>query len=121
MWRLALATALTIPLAGCGWIGNTFSFVGDSFGFGGGNANLPFRASASPGEDRRDLVVSVAVPTAVPLDDFRESARFPVTRYCLENFGTSEADWVTDPASVDWAVTRTTDGARLQARCTGRA
>jgi hypothetical protein len=44
-----------------------------------------------------------------------------VTRYCLATFGTSEADWATDPATGDWAVTRTENGAVLQARCTGRA
>jgi hypothetical protein len=57
----------------------------------------------------------------VALDDLRESARFPVTRYCIANFGTSQADWALDPATGDWAVTRTENGALLQARCTGRA
>jgi len=118
--RVALAFALTLPLAGCGWLSNTFGSVGETFGFGD-DGGLPFRASADPGEDRRNLLVSVAVPATVPLEDFRESARFPVTRYCLANYGTSEADWATDPATGDWAVTRTTEGVRLQARCTGRA
>jgi hypothetical protein len=118
--RVALALALTLPLAGCGWLSNTFGSIGETFGFGD-DGGLPFRASVNAGEDRRDLLVSVAVPAAVPLEDFRESARFPVTRYCLTTYGTSEAAWAVDPATGDWAVVRTTEGARLQARCTGRA
>jgi hypothetical protein len=72
-----------------------------------------------PGEDRRDLVVTVAVPPAVPLEEFRESARFPVTRYCIETFGSSEADWAADSATGDWAVARSETAASLGARCTG--
>jgi hypothetical protein len=117
--RVVLAFALTLPLAGCGWLSNTFGSLGESFGFGD-DGGLPFRASVDAGEDPRDLVVSVPAPASVPLADFRESARFPVTRYCLTTFGTSEADWTTDPTG-DWAVVRTENGARLQARCTGRA
>jgi hypothetical protein len=85
--RVALALGLVLPLAGCGWLTETFGF--------GDDGGLPFRASIDAGEDPRDLVVAVAVPATVALTDFRESARFPVTR--------------------------TTEGARLQARCTGRA
>jgi hypothetical protein len=114
MVRAALILALLVPLAGCGWIRDTFSF-------GGGDAPTLFRGSVKAGEDRRDLAVTVAVPPGATLDDFRESARFPVTRYCIETYGTSEAEWATDPTTGDWAVARTTDAALLQARCTGRA
>jgi hypothetical protein len=120
MRRAVLALGLAVPLSGCGWLSDTVSSVGESFGFGD-DGGLPFRASVDPGEDPRDLLVSVQVPPNVPLDDLRESARFPVTRYCLANFGTSEADWAIDAATADWALTRTTEGARLQARCIGRA
>jgi hypothetical protein len=118
--RVALALGLVLPLAGCGWLTETFGSIGEAFGFGD-DGGLPFRASVDAGEDPRDLVVAVAVPATVALADFRESARFPVTRYCIATYGTSEADWAMDPATGDWAVTRTTEGARLQARCTGRA
>ena len=112
------ALGLFLALPGCGWIGETFSGVGRAFGFGD-DGGLPFRAAARPGEDRRDLAVTVTVPASVPLEDFRESARFPVTRYCIETFGTSEADWAIDPARGDWAVARTETTAALSARCTG--
>jgi hypothetical protein len=60
--RVALILALTLPLAGCGWLSNSFAFVGDAFGFGAGGEGLPFRATASQGDDPRDLVVSVRRP-----------------------------------------------------------
>ena len=44
-----------------------------------------------------------------------------MTRYCIANYGTSQADWVIDPQTEDWAVTFTESGALLQARCMGRA
>ena len=65
--------------------------------------------------------MTVPVGSGVALDDFRESARYPVTRYCIANYGTSQADWVIDPQTKDWAVTFTENGALLQARCMGRA
>jgi hypothetical protein len=110
----ALGVLLVLPLAGCGWLGNTFSF-GD-----GAVVATPYRATVRAGEDRRDLTVTVAGAANVPLEDMRESARYAVTRYCIENFGKSEAAWATDPATQDWAVARTENGAVLEARCTGR-
>ncbi len=121
MARVALVVALTLPLAGCGWLSNAFGGIGAAFGFGGGGEGLPYRATVAKGEDPRDLIVTVPAQPTVELDAFRESARFPVTRYCLNTFGTSQADWTIDPATRDWAVTWTTNGALLQARCMGRA
>lgn len=109
---------LIVALPGCGWIGDRFTGVGRALGFGD-DGGLPFRAAARPGEDRRDLAVTVTVPASVPLEEFRESARFPVTRYCIETFGSSEADWAVNPATGDWAVARTETTAALNARCTG--
>ena len=64
--RVVLALAMTLPLAGCGWLSNTFGSIGETFGFGD-DGGLPFRASVDAGEDRRDLLVSVPVPVCVPL------------------------------------------------------
>jgi hypothetical protein len=113
----AAALGLLLALPGCGWIGDTFSGVGRAFGFGD-DGGLPFRGAVRPGEDPRDLDVTVTVPPNLPLAEFRESARFPVTRYCIETFGSSEADWVIEPATGDWAVARTETSAALRARCT---
>jgi hypothetical protein len=120
MRRVVLAVAVALPLSGCGWLSNGFGSVSEFFGYGG-NAGLPYRATAASQDDPRNLVVTVPVGSSVALDDFRESARFPVTRYCIANYGTSQADWVIDPQTEDWAVTFTENGALLQARCMGRA
>ena len=114
--RGAVCFALVLSLSGCGWLRDTFS-VGGGIGVA---APTPYRATASAGEDRRDLVVRVAAGPQVPLEEFRESARYAVTRYCLGAFGMSEAEWASDPATGDWAVARTEDAALLEARCTGR-
>jgi hypothetical protein len=53
MRQVALILALTVPLAGCGWLSNSFAFVGDAFGFGAGGEGLPFRATAAGGRPAR--------------------------------------------------------------------
>jgi hypothetical protein len=112
------ALGLLVALPGCGWIGDRFAGVGRAFGFD--DAGMPYRAVVRPDEDRRAVAVTVTVSPGVPLEDFRESARFPVTRYCIETFGSSEAEWTTDPASGDWAVARSETTAGLRARCASR-
>lgn len=114
MRGLALGLAVMVFLPGCGWLGNTFSW-GD-----GDAVATAYRASVDAGEDKRDLTVTVAVASGVPLEEFRESARYRVTRYCLSNYGMSKAEWTMDAATGDWAVTRTETAAILQARCVGR-
>lgn len=120
MRGVLLAVAAALPLSGCGWISNGFGSVSEFFGYGP-DTGLPYRATVDAQDDPRAVVVTVPVGSSVALDDFRESARFPVTRYCITNFGTSQADWAIDPQTEDWAVTFTESGALLQARCTGRA
>ncbi len=116
LMRGAVCLVLVLSLSGCGWLRDTFSFGGGI----GAAAETPYRATARAGEDNRDLAVTVSAGPQVPLEEFRESARYAVTRYCLGAFGMSEADWATDSATGDWAVTRTENAALLQARCTGR-
>lgn len=81
---------------------------------------LPYRANLTRGEDRRDVTVTVVRVGAASLEEVRESARFPVTRYCLSTYGGSEADWTLDPASGDWAFQRDGDSMIFSARCTAR-
>jgi hypothetical protein len=117
----AIALAL-LALPGCGWIGDRVSGVGSGVSRALGLADdggLPYRAAARAGEDRRDIVVTVRVPAGVPLEEFRESARFAATRYCIDTFGSSEAEWTIDPATGDWAASRTETAAALGVRCTG--
>ena len=86
----------------------------------GTERELPFKASLDKGEDPRDIEVKVAHKGA-DLDALRESVRFEATKYCLLNFGGSEADWQIDPATDDWAFRADGDSAYVfSARCTAR-
>ena len=80
---------------------------------------LPYQASIDRGEDRRDVSVLVRAG-GVSVDEVRESARFPVTRYCLSTFGGSDADWTIDPETGDWAFLRDGETMIFTARCTTR-
>ncbi len=112
--RAGLAVALLFPvvLSGCGLFGSA----------GGGSVPdsvLPFEARLIEGEDPRMVQVVVAAAGA-SVDDVRESARFPVTRYCLNQFGRSDARWEIDPDTGDWAVSRSSEAMIFNARCTAR-
>lgn len=90
---------------------------------GGGQSAtaLPYRASlARAADDARLFAVTARAPGA-SLEAARESLRFEATRYCLANFGGSDVAWVRDPATGDWAVTRTSDGITATGRCIYRA
>lgn len=81
---------------------------------------LPFRAGFAKTEDPRVINVRVAHRGA-DVAAVRESVRFEATKYCLLTFGGSNADWVIDPATGDWAFTREGDSSLVfTARCTAR-
>lgn len=112
--RWIILGSIALIVSGCG--------VRDRL-FGGGEQSdrtLPYRTSISKGEDRRNIAVRVERAGGVSVDDVRESARFGATRYCLSNFGGSDARWALDPQSGEWAFTR--DGADMifTARCVAR-
>ena len=114
MTRTALRTGLILALAlglvaGCGWRDR-----------GPQSAGLPFAADLSTGETRRDLSVRVRAPGAT-LAQARESARYVATRHCIETTGFSTVDWRLDPATGDWAVSRTDAGEPIvRGRCAER-
>lgn len=111
-FAVALQVAALVGLTGCGLIRSTS-------GEGVAATELPYKASIDRGEDRRDVTVTVRAGAAT-LSDVRESARFPVTRYCLSTFGGSAAEWGIDPATGDWAYTRQGQDMVLSARCVTR-
>ena len=94
----ALIAGLVLGVSACGWR--------DA---GPRGAGLPFDARLSTGETRRDFTVLVRAPGA-SLADARESARYEATRHCIERSGFSDVDWVIDPTTGDWAVTRNDAG-----------
>lgn len=110
--RIAALTALTVGLSGCG-VASWFNFGSDPASFVG----LPFTATLDTGETDREFTVTAEVLGA-SLEDARESIRHPATRHCIDTTGFSEVDWVIDPATSDWAVSRTEDGSLIASgRC----
>lgn len=115
MQKAVLLTVIAaLGLGACGRINvnlrNPAQFLGS-----GAETTLPYRANLRVARDG-DLTVSVRAEGA-SLDQVRESARYPVTRHCIERHGTSAADWEVD-ASGDWAYQRDTNGnMTLRARC----
>lgn len=110
--RALAVVVLLVSLSGC-------SLIRPQDGEGVAASALPYRASLKRGEDRRDVSVAVRASGAT-VEDVRESARFPVTRYCLSTFGGSDADWTIDPATGDWSFSRDGETMIFSARCTSR-
>ena len=82
----------------------------------GAETRLPYQASLRADRDGQ-LTVTVRAAGA-GLAEVRESARYPVTRRCIERHGASAADWEVDPATGDWAFARDSAGSMvLRARC----
>lgn len=107
--------AVALSMSGCGNNG----WFGDIFGDDGTNAGLPYRASLSRADEPRSFTVSVTASEA-SVDAVRESVRMPATRHCLETYGGSDVDWVTDPSSGDWEFARDGDFMVFSGRCTVR-
>ena len=116
---LVLAAGL---LAGCG--------LSDRLGIGLGTglgqtrvrsgAAVPYRATLTASrEDKRDFVV-VTREVAVPLDELRDSLRYPATRYCIQTFGASDIAWTANAAGDDWAVVSDGQTLSVSGRCTAR-
>lgn len=81
---------------------------------------LPYRARVQAARSSRAFVVSVD-QGAASTDDVRESVRFPATRRCITQFGSSEIAWDLNAQQQDWAVSRNERGqAFYSGRCTGR-
>jgi len=107
--RLAMVLGLVASLSACGWRDPGPRGVG-----------LPYDARLSTGETRLDISVLVRAPGAT-LTQARESARYEATRHCIDRTGFSDVDWVMDPATGDWAVSRTAAGEPIvTGRCAGR-
>lgn len=107
--RLAMVLGLVAGVSACGWRDP-----------GPRGAGLPFDARLSEGETARDFTVLVRAPGAT-LDQARESARFEATRHCIEQTGFSDVDWLVDPATGDWALSRNDAGEPIvSGRCAER-
>lgn len=113
MVRIFLLLTLVCALTSCSVFSRDKSRRADT------ERELPFRASLTKGDDKRDVAVSV-VHKGEDLDAVRESVRFQATKYCLLNFGGSDAEWEIDPETADWAYIDAGDTWVFSARCSVR-
>lgn len=114
MWtRAVILICAGLALSGCGVRERIFGTSGTA------DRALPYRASLSKGEDRRDITVRVRAERAT-VAQVRESVRFQATRYCLATFGGSDTRWTLDPRTGDWAFTRDGDQMVFTGRCVAR-
>lgn len=81
--------------------------------------DLPFKAKFKKGDDPRDIEIRVQNKGA-GVEAVRESVRFEATKYCIINYGGSDAEWRIDPATQDWAFVQDDKGLTFFARCTTR-
>jgi hypothetical protein len=103
----------TMGLSGCSGVRDRI------FGAGEEAQGLPFRAVLARGADRRNFTVRVRAG-AVPVEQVRESVRFPATRYCLTTYGASDTRWTIDPATRDWAFQQNGNDMVFSGRCVAR-
>lgn len=80
---------------------------------------LPFKAKFSKTDDPREIQVRVQ-SNGAGVEAVRESVRFEATKYCLVNFGGSDAEWRLDATGQEWAFAQDDKGMTFFARCTNR-
>jgi hypothetical protein len=112
MMRAVVILLVATTVAGCATVDRLNPFSRKSQA----EAALPFRAAL---RQEADGVLAVTVRAdGAGVDALRESVRYPVTRHCLLERGQSDADWVIDPATGDWAYTADTSGnLTFRAKC----
>ncbi|RLJ60317.1 hypothetical protein BCF46_0515 [Litoreibacter meonggei] len=113
MIRLLLIISLVLGTASCSRLSRDKSRNASS------ERALPFKAKLSKGEDKRDIAIAV-VNKGAGVEEVRESVRFEATKYCLLNYGGSDAEWQISPVSDDWAFTQDGDKLVFNARCIAR-
>jgi len=113
MIRLLFVTSLVLVVASCAQLSRDKSRNATS------ERTLPFKAKLSSGEDKRDVAIAV-VNKGAGVEEVRESVRFEATKYCLLNYGGSDAEWQVSSVSEDWAFTQDGDKLVFNARCIAR-
>ncbi|MCP3969645.1 MAG: hypothetical protein GY717_04890 [Rhodobacteraceae bacterium] len=121
MIRLILILALAIGVSSCGKIQNTFG-IGGAGAKGKRNVVINdrrFRTSISPGEDRRDITITVK-PVSVDPAAALEAGRYKATVYCLRSYGGSDTEWSAGPDQPIEQLGVSGDTVTLRGRCTQR-
>jgi len=76
-----------------------------------------FRSSASKVDRQRDVIEVAVSPVSASLEGAREAGRFEATRYCIQQYGTSNIDWTYGPDAEDGLLRISGDKLLLQGTC----
>ncbi|WP_050928115.1 hypothetical protein [Aestuariivita boseongensis] len=107
MRTLIIAALACSVIAGCNRKDERILFDGQAF-----------RAKATHVEksDRRDFVASVS-PVSASLEGAREAGRYEGTKYCINEYGTSQITWTASPDAEPQAWTLDRDTVTFAGRC----
>ncbi len=105
--RMALIMAGALALTACTNRDEAFAFDGQYY---------RAKASKLDKDDRAQFAVSVK-PVSASLDGAREAGRYEGTRYCIENYGTSQIEWSEGPDAEDGTLRVDNDTLLLQGEC----
>ncbi|ASM72668.1 MULTISPECIES: hypothetical protein [Roseobacteraceae] len=76
-----------------------------------------YRAKTKKVDDDRAQFQSEIRPVSQSLTGAREAGRHAGTKYCIENFGTSNIAWTRGPDGEDGALSVNNDTLLLQGKC----
>ena len=76
-----------------------------------------FRAKVSKVDKQRDQFTVTVGPVSASLDGAREAGRYEATKYCIEQYGTSDKTWVVGPDSPSEALRIEGDKLVLRGAC----
>lgn len=77
-----------------------------------------FRSSASSIDRVRENFEVSVTPVSASLDGAREAGRYEATRYCIENYGSSDITWSAGPDADEGTLTLSGDSLLLRGMCT---
>jgi hypothetical protein len=78
-----------------------------------------FRTKLSKVDKQRDQFSVTINQVSASLKGAREAGRYEATGYCIEQFGSSDVDWVVGPDSPDSALVIVDDKLTLRGACVG--
>jgi hypothetical protein len=79
---------------------------------------IKFRAKLSQVEKQRDQFLVNVYKASQSLAGAREAGRYEATKYCINQYGTSDIVWITGPNLEDEGLTITNDKLQLRGACT---
>lgn len=79
---------------------------------------IKFRAQLSKVDKQRDQFLVKVSKASQSLVGAREAGRYEATKYCINQYGTSDIAWVSGPDVEDGSLTINNDELQLRGACT---